>query len=263
VVRAGDQELGIPLAAVERVVSATRHAIVSGAVTTELQYGDRRIALSDLATILALRQPSHPVVGQPAIVIQSQGARHAILVDEVIGDLDLVIRPLPPEVRDIAAFQGAATTSRGELLLILRPTWLVSLEVAEARAVGDRRALVVDDSLTARALHRAMLEAGGFRVHVVSSAEQALEWMGRGRYDVVVCDFAMASMDGIAFTLAVRSSGQLQGTPIVLVSARDESGVRERAIEAGADAFLSKAECAAGRLLAEVSQVVARRGVAA
>jgi CheY-like chemotaxis protein len=184
-------------------------------------------------------------------------------VDEVIGDLDLVIRALPRELADIPAFQGAATTSRGELLLVLRPTWLQSTELGGRVTTPARRALVVDDSMTARALHRAMLEAGGYAVHAVSSAAQALEWMARGPYDVVVCDFAMTGMDGIAFTTAVRSDAELRGAPIVLVSARDDEAVRARGLAAGADAFISKADCAEGHLLALVSEVVARRGAAA
>ena len=260
VVRAGDQHLGVPLAAVERVVSATEDSVVHGRAGAELQLGDRRIALHDLGTALELRQPGFPTPGQPVVVIQSQGARCAVAVDEVIGDLDLVIRALPRELADIAAFQGAATTSRGELLLVLRPTWLQSTTAMGAPASTSRRALVVDDSMTARALHRAMLEAGGYAVHAVSSATQALEWMLRGRYEVIVCDVAMTPMDGVTFTGVVRAHPELRDTPIVLVSAREEVGLRARGLEAGADAFLSKADCAEGRLLALVSSVVARRG---
>jgi two-component system, chemotaxis family, sensor kinase CheA len=262
-VRAGDQQLGIPLSAVERVVSATHDSIGHGRSGPELRYGDRWIPVCDLSSALELRQPSLPTHGQPIVVVQAQGSRAGVVVDEVVGDLDLVIRALPREIADIAAFQGAAMTSRGELLLVLRPTWLEGKTTTAAPAVQTRRALVVDDSMTARALHRAMLEAGGYAVHAVGSATQALEWLVRGRYDVVVCDFAMTPMDGIAFTTTVRSHAELRATPIVLVSARDDVGLRVRVLEAGADAFLSKAECAEGRLLAEVSGVVARRGAAA
>jgi len=260
VVRAGDQQLGVPLAAVERVVPATRDTVTQTGPKLELRYGDRKLGLRDLGAALSLREPSPPGPGQPILVIQSHGTRCALVVDGVVADLDLVIRPLPRELADIASFQGAAMTPRGELLLILRPTWLVSSATEEISASVARRALVVDDSLTARALHRAMLEAGGYVVHTVATAHQGLEWMLRGHYDVVICDLAMEGMDGFAFTDAVRTNEDLRETPIVLVSALDESSARTRGLAAGADAFLSKAECAAGRLLAEVSEVVAKRG---
>ena len=49
------------------------------------------------------------------------------------------------------------------------------------------------------------------------------------------------------------------GIPIMLVSMSDSENDRTRGIAAGADAFLSKKECASGRLLTEITSVVARR----
>jgi two-component system chemotaxis sensor kinase CheA len=259
VVRAAEQEFGVPLAAVERVVAATKQTVIVGRTQMKLEHGDRLLPLRDLGAVLALRQTTVPVQGQPVMVLESQGLRFGVAVDEVVGDRDLVIRALPVEVASVNAFQGASTTARGDLLLIVRPTWLASADLGESTLAPVRRALVVDDSLTARALHRAMLEAGGYVVHAVSSAVQALEWLLRGHYDVVVCDVAMKQMDGIAFTITAREHEALRAIPIVLVSARQESDLSTRAIAAGADAFLSKSDCAHGHLLAEVTAILARR----
>lgn len=258
VVRVAGQELGIPIAVIERILAAAPETIVAGPVETELAYDGRIVPLRDLGAMLALRLALVPSRGQPIVLVQSQGVRRALVVDEVAGDLDLVVRGIPQEAAELGAFQGASMTARGDLLLILRPGWLVQAEMSQG-AAKTRRALVVDDSLTARALHRAMLEVAGYVVHTVSSGTQALEWLAHARYDVVVCDVAMSPMDGLAFTGTVRSRQELRDTPIVLVSARDDQGLRERGIATGADAFLSKSQCAAGRLLAEVSSAVERR----
>jgi CheY-like chemotaxis protein len=112
----------------------------------------------------------------------------------------------------------------------------------------------VDDSVTARALHRAVLEAAGYVVHAASNGRQALEHLRRAAYDVAVCDLAMPEIDGLALTRELRASGDR--TPIVLVSAHDTDEDRAQGLAAGANAFLSKRECASGRLLAEVSRVI-------
>src|SRR5205085_2708427 len=132
----------------------------------QLVHREELLPLVDLGSLLGLRQAERPHEGQPLLVLQSQGKRVALAVDEVVGDLELAIRPLPPEVRRLAAYQGAATLARGEL-------------------------------------------------------------------------------------------------PVVLVSAHDSASDRQLGSEAGADAFLSKKECVSGRLVAEVSAVVARRQGAA
>ena len=96
-------------------------------------------------------------------------------------------------------------------------------------------------------------------VHTASTGQQALEQLASGSYDVVICDVLMAGMDGLAFTQRLRSRSETRGLPVVLVSAHDTEADRKRGMAAGADAFLSKKECASGRLLAEVSAVMGRR----
>src|SRR5207244_9449183 len=88
--------------------------------------------------------------------------------------------------------------------LIVRPDWLSGFEKRDASLTGTRRALVVDDSLTARALHRTALEAGGYSVHTASSGRQALEQLRHSSYDVLVSDIGMDEMDGFALPPAAR-----------------------------------------------------------
>jgi CheY-like chemotaxis protein len=181
-------------------------------------------------------------------------------VDEVIGDKELVIRPLPVEVRELPAYQGAATLARGELVLIVRPDWLVDADRrTDAPLGGTRRALVVDDSLTARALHRTALEAGGYLVHTASNGRQALEQLRHAAYDVMVCDIGMEEMDGFALTAEVRKRPDTDSMPVILVSARDTDQDRQRGAAVGADGYLSKKDCVSGRLLSEVGAVISRR----
>jgi len=263
VVRCGEHELGIPMPAVETSLLARSGELRVARTRVQLSHREHLITVQDLGTLLGLRQPEVPRDGQPLLVLQSQGRRVALAVDEVIGDRELVIRPLPPEVRDLAAYQGAATLARGELVLIVRPDWLSGFEKRDASLTGTRRALVVDDSLTARALHRTALEAAGYSVHTASSGRQALEQLRHSSYDVLVSDIGMDEMDGFELTLEARRRHELEAMPIILVSARDSDADRQRGASSGADGFLSKKDCASGRLIAEVQAVIARRqGVA-
>src|SRR5438067_775884 len=263
VVRCGEHELGLPMPAVETSLLARSGELRVARTRVQLSHRDHLIPVQDLGTLLALRQPEVPHDGQPLLVLQSQGRRIALAVDEVIGDRELVIRPLPPEVRDLAAYQGAATLARGELVLIVRPDWLSGFEKRDASLTGTRRALVVDDSLTARALHRTALESGGYSVHTASSGRQALEQLRHSSYDVMVSDIGMDEMDGFELTLAAGGRHELEAMPIILVSARDSESDQRRGAASGADGFLSKKDCASGRLLAEVQTVITRRQGAA
>lgn len=259
-VRALEQFVGLPMLAVESTQLARADSLRVGRRRAHMEYQGQLLPVVDLGARLGLRASAPPSEGQPLLIVQSGGKRVALGVDAVVGDRDLVIRPLPSEVRDVAAWQGAATLSRGELLLILRPDWVVSDSEKVTVSAASRRALVVDDSLTARALHRAMLEAGGFQVHLAASGARALERLQADTYDVVICDLDMEEMDGIELIARLRERKDTRTLPVILVSAHDSASARERGLASGADGFLSKRECAAGRLLAEVLDVMSRRG---
>ncbi|RKH54138.1 hybrid sensor histidine kinase/response regulator [Corallococcus llansteffanensis] len=259
-VRALEQFVGLPMLAVESTQLARADLLRVGRRRAHLEHLGQLLPVVDLGARLGLRASTPPAEGQPMLIVQSGGRRVALVVDAVVGDRDLVIRPLPSEVRDVAAWQGAATLSRGELLLILRPDWVVSDSEKAQVSAASRRALVVDDSLTARALHRAMLEAGGFQVHLAASGARALERLAADTYDVVICDLDMEEMDGTELIARLRDKKETRTLPVILVSAHDSAPARERGLASGADGFLSKRECAAGRLLAEVLDVMSRRG---
>ena len=263
VLRVGEQQFGLPMAAIESSCAARARDLRAGHGRMQLVHREQLIPLHDLGALLGLRQPATPADGAPLLILLRNGLRIGLAVDEVVGDKELFIRALPPEVRELATWQGAATLARGELVLVLRPDW-IGQAIAEGprAAAAGKRALVVDDSLTARAIHRSALESGGWSVHTAASGEQALEQLrasGAARYDVLVADIGMVPMDGLALTRAIRQSPAGRALPIILVSALDGEADRARGEASGADSFLSKRDCASGRLLHEVTAVLARR----
>jgi len=253
---------GVPLAAVETLVAATDEAVRVSRRQMSLEYLEALIPIVDLGWLLGLRERKAPEPGQPLLIVQADGRRIALAVDQILGEQDLVVRALPPELRGMPQWQGAATLARGDFLLVLRPEWMVRQD-ARAEQVVTRRVLIADDSVTARALHRSVLESGGYTVHAVPSGEQALEQLGHTAYDIVISDLTMApgQLDGLEVLTRIRGTPSLAQLPVILVSVADDRETRARALALGADAYLTKKECASGRLLGEVAAVLSRRRV--
>ncbi len=260
VVRVDEQTLGIPMIAVETIRVAKPEHVHVGRTTARFEHAGQLLPLYELGAILALRAAT-PVAldGKSILIVASRGMRIALAVDELIGDRELVLRPLPTELHDLP-YQGAAIHARGDLLLVLQPEFLVDGRAAATSPVDAmRRALVVDDSLAARALHRTILESGGYQVHTVGSARQALEHLRHAFYDVVIADVMMPDIDGLEMTSMLRARPEMRDLPVILVSAHDTQPERERGLAAGADAFMSKKDCISGRLLGEVANVINRK----
>jgi two-component system, chemotaxis family, sensor kinase CheA len=251
---------GVPLTGVETLIAARDETVRVGRRHMSLEYLESLIPIVDLGWLLGLRERKAPAVGQPLLIVQADGRRIALAVDQITGEQDLVVRVLPPELRGLPQWQGAATLARGDFLLVLRPEWMVRQD-SRAEQVVTRRVLVADDSVTARALHRSVLESGGYTVHAVPSGEQALQQLADTTYDIVISDVAMApgELDGIELLTRIRATPTLAQLPVILVSVLEDRELRARATALGADAYLTKKECASGRLLGEVAAVLSRR----
>jgi CheY-like chemotaxis protein len=179
----------------------------------------------------------------------------------VDGDAELVILPLPQDLGLGAKppYAGASLYLGAELVLVLRPEWAFSAAAAPLTVtLNTQRALVVDDSLTARAMHRAALESGGFTVMAAASGAAGLALAAKTPVNVVVCDIQMDGMDGFEFTRAFKATEGGRKTPVILVSVSENAEDRATGAAAGAEGFLSKRDCAAGRLLQAVAGIMQR-----
>jgi adenylate cyclase len=99
--------------------------------------------------------------------------------------------------------------------------------------------LAVDDQPPNLRLLEAVLSPRGYRVIMASSGEQALELLGSSGADLVLLDIVMPGIDGYEVCRRIRSTPETAFLPVVMITA---SGHQEktRAIEAGADDFVSK-----------------------
>lgn len=77
-------------------------------------------------------------------------------------------------------------------------------------------------------------------VQVVADAEQALEWLAREAFGMVVADVVLPGMSGIALCRDIKADQRLANLPVLLMSARAESARSEEGLNAGAEVYLVK-----------------------
>ena len=128
---------------------------------------------------------------------------------------------------------------------------------AEGPAEAQKRAiLVVEDSITSRALLKNILESAGYLVTTAVDGIDAYTALKTGTFDLVVSDVEMPRMDGFDLTAKVRSDKQLAELPIVLVTALESREHRERGIDVGANAYIVKSSFDQSNLLEVVRRLI-------
>jgi len=102
--------------------------------------------------------------------------------------------------------------------------------------------LLAEDNLVNQQLVIRLLQKQGHRVTVTSNGNQALEALDREKYDLILMDVQMPELDGLATTRVVRERERANGTrtPILAMTAYAMEGDREKCMQAGMDAYVSK-----------------------
>ena len=214
--------------------------------------------------------------GKLAPVLQMRSATQRVLlhVDEVLGNQEVVVKHLGPQLSRLPGVTGMTVLASGAVALIYNPVALAAVYGARAtewlREVAERVArqpapatplvLVVDDSITVRRVTQRLLQREGYRVALAIDGAQALERMREELPVVVLSDIEMPGMDGFELVQHMRADNTLKGLPVVMITSRIADKHREHARQLGVDHYLGK-PYAEDTLLALVAGY-ARLGVA-
>jgi two-component system chemotaxis sensor kinase CheA len=202
-----------------------------------------------------------------ALLLHAGGEHIAFRVDAVLGELEVMAKPLGPLLARVRHVAGATVLGEGELVPILHVADLLrsahhgsfaaSSAPAPVPAPAKRRSvLVAEDSITSRMLLQNILEAAGYDVQTAVDGIDAFARLKTEGFDAVVSDVEMPRMNGFGLTAKVRADKELASTPVVLVTALDSPLDRERGVDAGADAYIVKGSFDQGDLLAALERLL-------
>ena len=125
--------------------------------------------------------------------------------------------------------------------------------------MNPARVLVVDDEPQIRRALRLVLRANGYEVTEVAAGEAALDALSMSLYDVMILDLVLPDVDGVEVCRRVREWSEM---PVLILSAHGEDDVKVRALDEGADDFVSK-PFSAPELLARMRRALRRAAAAA
>ena len=247
-VRIGETTFAVPIASVRGVGRIPREELANGATT--YRYGSEEYALHDLGKLIGHAPAKAEGQLQMPLLLTRSGDLHvAVTVDQIVGNREIVVKPIGPQVASIPGIFGATIMGDGSVVVILDVAPLVRRlaaqpeEVEEAPA-GEQRAvplvMVVDDSITMRKVTGRVLERNNFEVLTAKDGLDALERMVDVVPDLMLLDIEMPRMDGYELATAMKADARLARVPIIMITSRTGDKHRQRAMDIGVDRYLGK-----------------------
>jgi chemosensory pili system protein ChpA (sensor histidine kinase/response regulator) len=263
--RCGDSTVAVPSTLVEIVRRATADEIAAAYESGSFGLGDSTAPFFWLGALLQLGSlPGENAARmRTVVVIRSAQQRIVVHVDEVLGNQEVVVKNLGPQLSRLPGLAGMTLLASGAVTLIYNPVALATLygesarqasqgalrgEAATPAGPGQAGAplpaaplvLVVDDSLTVRRVTQRMLVREGYRVTLAKDGLDALERLAEEMPDIVLSDIEMPRMDGFDLVRNIRADARWRELPVIMITSRIAQKHREHAAELGVDHYLGK-----------------------
>lgn len=267
-VKAAEWLLAIPAQVVDRVLRLPVQDLRTVENRLSLSLDGQVLPLWRLTEVLELPGNASLAAERWAqlIVLNVGDTPFVLLVDDVLGDQEITVKPLGRQLKRVRNVMGATLLGDGQIVPLLHPQDLFKsacrtegapLRSAETDSPERKPSiLVVEDSVTSRGLLKAILESAGYEVATATDGMEGWSLLKQSQFDLLVSDIEMPRMDGFALTERIRNHRNFRDLPIVLVTALQSPEDRERGLEAGANAYIVKSGFDQSNLLDVIRRLI-------
>ncbi|MDO9272327.1 MAG: Hpt domain-containing protein [Rugosibacter sp.] len=248
----GNRHYAIPSAMVEQVNELKPDAIAAIREAKGNEWQGAHYPWHYLPQLLGERY-AVPVVAPRTWLLQikSGTGRIALEVDGLVGNQEIVVKPIGPQLARIPWLIGATVLADGEIVWLVNPVVLLTEAAEHSMDIADitedapaqpegALVMVVDDSLTVRKVTSRLLDRQGYRVVTAKDGVDALEQLRDILPDVMLIDIEMPRMDGFDLSQTIRADARLAGIPLIAITSRTADKHRQHALEVGINHYLGK-----------------------
>jgi two-component system chemotaxis sensor kinase CheA len=268
--RVSGQTFALPTSSIEETLRVEPSEVIKVEGREVIRRQKRTIPLVQLRDILGLETVSAPENKIPIATLGFSGHRLGLIVDEFVGEQQIVIKTLGSHLRRIDNVAGVTILGAGEVVPILNVPDLMTNgrqmtgmrsrragSTVKEKEGGPRRVLICEDSFTTRELERSIFEAAGYIVETATDGAQGLAMLREGLSpDAVVTDVQMPNMTGFELTRAIKADDMLSSIPVIIVTSLERDEEKAEGINAGADAYITKSVFNQDTLLDTVERLI-------
>ncbi|HOW75754.1 MAG TPA: Hpt domain-containing protein [Candidatus Competibacteraceae bacterium] len=260
-VQAGEGVFAIPLLSIE-VVTRLKESEFQAYLTGEPvqhPYSDRHYPVHNLGILVSSEHvlPFEEVKDRrpPTLLFRSAEASAALQVEAVMGNQEIIVKPISPQFNGVPGISGATVLGDGRVVVVLELAALVRNIGSQRQKQMESRALraarqearqekftimVIDDSITMRKVTARILERHNIHAITAKDGLDAVAMLQTQVPDLAILDIEMPRMDGFEVVAHVRNQSNLRHLPIIMVTSRSGEKHRERAMSLGVNDYLTK-----------------------
>ncbi len=270
-VQADDKTFIVPSANVDRVQRVPLASVHNVNNSHTVGIDGQALALVWLHDVLQLpRKPAEQSASLLTMVLGRGIHRVVFSVDSVLGEQEVLVKGLGPQLRKVPNIAGASILGDGQVVPVLNVPDLLEAASRQPSASSaivpsgpttpntrvQQSILVAEDSITSRSLMKNILEAAGYLVVTAVDGIDAYTTLKTQHFDLVVSDVDMPRMNGFDLTAKLRANQDFSDLPVILVTTLDSREDRERGVDAGANAYIVKSSFDQSNLLEVIERLI-------
>ncbi len=256
-VQVGEESYALPLINIEGItrIEADQMAELYQQEKPVLDYAGQQYQLHYLSSLLEAGSRFR-VVNElekvPVILLRSGELRVALHIDELLGNREIVVKPLGQLLSQVKGISGASILADGRVVLILDISGLIRHGVAsvaitdsheneeESEQIARKVVMVVDDSITMRRVASKLLTRNHYDVVTAKDGVDALAQLEGVNPDVMLLDIEMPRMDGFELAMHMKNEPAYRNIPIIMITSRTGEKHREHAMKIGVNQYMGK-----------------------
>jgi two-component system chemotaxis sensor kinase CheA len=181
--------------------------------------------------------------------MQLGAERLGLFVEAFLDEQEVILQPLGALLQRVRNVAGSTILGTGEVCMILNPQDLMkTMHKTQTRFAPEAAPetihkpviLLAEDSITTRTQEKRILESAGYEVVTAVDGLDAFHKLSTRDFDGVVSDIQMPNLDGLALTAKIRQDAKYRDLPIILVTSLASDEDRQRGVEVGANAYITK-----------------------
>jgi two-component system chemotaxis sensor kinase CheA len=268
-IKVASQLFALPVNAIDRLMSISVEDVFTVGARMAISIEGKPISLLHLNSLLNVAENEPEAKQEHVVMVLAMGnERTAFVIDEALGEQEVVVKALGKPLRKMKNIAGGAILGDGSVMLLLNPSDLLrtgkGVSKLDTRFINTQqeknkvksKVLVIDDSITTRTLEKNILEMAGYEVLLAKDGLEGLEMSKTPGCNLVLADIQMPGLSGLELTQEIKRDPKTKHLPVVLISSLDSPEVKAKVAQAGADAFIVKGQFDQSQFLEVVKSMI-------